>query len=263
MKHDHPKFGMKRRLHVKKASLLFLVGLTLTSLFALVALAQGESTPTSTQTESVKIAAVVNGEQITMETLEGAAGISQIFQTLFSQLPQAFGQTLLSTPEGKAFLDRYQRDVLDRIIDSRLMVQQAKALGMKADESKVTDQVASHLDQVLQQNQMTMDQIDSALKQQGSSLEDYKTRLAQSYREQLMVQALQESVTADVTVSEDDVQAYYDAHQADYTNDDGTVKPLSDVSASIHDNLLNKAKGDRWNSWFDGVKAAADIQILF
>jgi len=243
---------------VKKVSLLLLVGLLLSSLIAF-----SQEAPADTQSPSSTIAAIVNGEQITMATLEGAAGISQIFQTVFSKLPQAFGQTLLSTPEGKAFLDRYQRDVLDQIIDSRIMVQQATALGMQADESKVSDQVQSRLNQIMQQNQMTMDQIDSALKQQGSSLEDYKTRLAQNYREQLMVQALQESVVADISVSDDDVQSYYDEHQADYTNGDGTIKPFSDVSASIHDNLLNKAKGDRWNSWFKDVKDSADIQILF
>ena len=245
---------------MKKVSLLLLVGLLLTSLLAL---SQGASTPASTQTQSVKIAAVVNGEQITTATLEGAAGISQIFQTIFSNLPQAFGQTLLSTPEGTAFLDRYQRDVLNQIIDSRIMVQQAVALGVKADESKVADQVQSRLDQIMQQNNMTIDQIDAALVQQGSSLDDYKTRLAKSIREQLMVQALQESVTADVTVSDDDVQAYYDAHQADYTNDDGTVKPLADVSASISDNLLKTAQGDRWNAWFKEARDSSEITILF
>lgn len=243
---------------MKKVSLVLLVGLLLTSLLAF-----SQGVPADTQSPSSTIAAVVNGEQITTATLEGAAGISQIFQTVFSQLPQAFGQTLLSTPEGTAFLDRYQRDVLDQIIDSRIMVQQAMALDMKADESKVADQVQSRLDQIMQQNQMTIDQIDAALVQQGSSLDDYKTRLARSIREQLMVQALQESVTADVTVSDDDVQAYYEAHQADYTNDDGTVKPLSDVSASIHDNLLKTARGDRWNAWFKDAKDSSEITILF
>jgi len=143
------------------------------------------------------------------------------------------------------------------------MVQQAVALGVKADESKVADQVQSRLDQIMQQNNMTIDQIDAALVQQGSSLDDYKTRLAKSIREQLMVQALQESVTADVTVSDDDVQAYYDAHQADYTNDDGTVKPLADVSASISDNLLKTAQGDRWNAWFKEARDSSEITILF
>ena len=209
---------------MKKVSLVFLGGILLASLLAF---SQDTSTPPDTQGQPPTITAVVNGEQITTDTLEAATSISQIFQILFSQLPQAFGQTLLSTPEGTAFLDRYQRDVLDQIIDSRIMVQQAVALDMKADESQVADQVQSRLDQIMQENQMTIDQIDAALKQQGSSLDDYKTRLAQSIREQLMVQALQESVTADVTVDDDEVQEYYDAYEADYTNDDGTVKPLS------------------------------------
>ncbi|HDL86715.1 MAG TPA: hypothetical protein ENH11_10415 [Candidatus Acetothermia bacterium] len=87
--------------------------------------------------------------------------------------------------------------------------------------------------------------------------------MAQSIREQLMVQALQKSIVSDVTVSGDDIQAYYNAHKADYKNDDGTIKPLSDVSTSIHDTLLNKAKGDRWNKWFKDVKSAADIKVLF
>ena len=245
---------------MKKVSLVFLGGILLASLLAF---SQDTSTPPDTQEQPPTITAVVNGEQITTDTLEAATSISQIFQILFSQLPQAFGQTLLSTPEGTAFLDRYQRDVLDQIIDSRIMVQQAVALDMKADESQVADQVQSRLDQIMQENQMTIDQIDAALKQQGSSLDDYKTRLAQSIREQLMVQALQESVTADVTVDDDEVQEYYDAYEADYTNDDGTVKPLSEVSASIHDSLLKTAQGERWNAWFKDAKDSSEITILF
>lgn len=245
---------------MKKVSLLLLVGLLLASLLVF---AQETPTPADTQTQPSTVAATVNGEQITTATLEAATSISQIFQILFSQLPQAFGQSLLSTPEGTAFLDRYQRDVLDQIIDSRIMVQQAVALDMKADESQVADQVQSRLDQIMQQNQMTIDQIDAALKQQGSSLDDYKTRLALSIREQLMVQALQESVTADVTVSDDDVKEYYETHEADYTNDDGTVKPLSDVSGSIHDSLLKTAQADRWNAWFKDAKDSSEITILF
>ena len=245
---------------MKKVSLLLLVGILLASLLVF---AQETPTPADTQTQPSTIAATVNGEQITTATLEGAASISQIFQVVFSQLPQAFGQTLLSTPEGTAFLDRYERDILDQIIDSRIMVQQAVALGMKADESQVADQVQSRLDQIMQQNQMTIDQIDAALQQQGSTLDDYKTRLAQSIREQLMVQALQESVTADVTVSDGDVQAYYEAHQADYTNDDGTVKPLADVSESIKDTLLKTVQGNRWNTWFKEAKDSSEITILF
>lgn len=68
------------------------------------------------------IAAIVNGEIITKETLSAAAGLSQIFQVVFTKLPQGFGTALLSSPEGTSFLDRYQRNVFGQLINSCLLV---------------------------------------------------------------------------------------------------------------------------------------------
>ncbi len=243
---------------MKRISLLVLLGLLLSCVFSF---AQDGSV--ETQTPSNTIAAIVNGEEISMAALNSSSGMSQIFQVLLSDLPQAFAQSLLSTPEGAAFLDRYQRDVLDQIIDSRLMLQQAEVLEMSVDESELAEKVQSYLDQIMQQNQMTTEQIDAALIQQGSSLEEYKTRLEKSFREQLMVQALQQTVVSDVTVSNEQIQEYYNAHQADYTNDEGTIKPLDEVSEGIRERLLDTAKSNRWNEWFEEVKASSDITILF
>jgi parvulin-like peptidyl-prolyl isomerase len=245
---------------VKKITMLLLAGLMLTSL---IAFAQDAAGQTDTQTGSNTVAAIVNGEEISMDTLNSAAGLSQIFQIVFQQLPQAFGQTLFTTPEGSAFLDRYQRDVLDQIVNTRLLVQQAGALGITADESQVASQVESRLQQIMQQNQMTMDQIDTALQQQGSSLDDYKARLAKSYREQAMVQSLQAKIVADVKVSDKDVKDYYDQHTSDYTDSDGNVSAFSDVESQVHDTVLKNAQNDFWNNWFQQAKDSADIQILF
>lgn len=243
---------------MKRISLLVLLGLLLSC-----ALASAQDASMETQTPSNTIAAIVNGEEISMSTLNSNSGMSQIFQVLLSDLPQAFAQSLLSTPEGAAFLDRYQRDVLDQIIDTRIMVQQAEALKISVGESELAEKVQSYLDQIMQQNQMTEEEIDNALKQQGSSLEEYKTRLEDSYRQQLLIQGLQESIVSDVSVSEEEVEEYYNSHQDDYTNDDGTIKTLADVSEDIQENLLNTAKSNRWNEWFKDVKASSEITILF
>lgn len=245
---------------MKKITMLLLAGLMLTSL---IAFAQDASGQTDTQTGSNTVAAVVNGEEISMDTLNSAAGLSQIFQIVFQQLPQAFGQTLFTTSEGSAFLDRYQRDVLDQIVNTRLLVQQAGALGVSVDESQVASQVESRLQQIMQQNQMTMDQIDTALQQQGSSLDDYKARLAKSYREQAMVQSLQAKIVADVKVSDKDVKDYYDQHTGDYTDSDGNVSAFSEVESKVHETVLKNAQNDFWNNWFQQAKDSADIQILF
>ncbi len=243
---------------MKKTLFLVLIGLFLSSVPAL-----SQDSPVATQTPSDTVAAIVNGEEISIATLNSASEMSKIFQVLLSELPQAFAQSLFSTPEGAAFLDRYQRDVLDRIIDSRIMIQQANSLGVSVEESVLSEKVQSHLDQIMQQNQMTMEEIDAALKQQGSSLDEYKAQLEKSLREQLMVQALQKSVVSDVTVSDDEVEEYYNTHQEEYTNEDGTVVPLADVASEIRNSLLNTAESHRWNAWFEEARASSKINILF
>ena len=245
---------MRRTLLFLLAGLLFIPS---------VALSQDTSTPAAVQSGSETIAAVVNGETITKDTLSAVAALNQIFEVVFTQLPQSFGQALLSTPEGTAFLDRYQRDVLDQLIDSRLLVQQAKEREIEVDESNVTEQVEGRLDQIMQQNQLTLDEVADILEQQGSSLDEYKENLGSSVREQLMVQGLQEKIIQDATVTDEQIKSYYDEHTSEYTDADGTITPLEDVRDEIHDSLLKKAQSDLWNAWFTKAKDEADIQILF
>ena len=187
--------------------------------------AVAQDASSATQTGSDTVVAVVNGEQITQGTLSSAVNLNQILQVVFSQLPQNFGQVLLSTPEGTAFLDRYQKAVLDQLVDSRLLVQLAKAHDIKVDESQVDSQVQSKIQQIMQQNSLTEDQMDSILKQQGSSLDEYKAKLATNAREQLMVQGLHDEIVASATVSDKDIQTYYDAHKSDYKDSDGNIQP--------------------------------------
>ncbi len=245
---------------MRRTFLFLLVGLLF---FPSIALSQDTSTLAEDQSGPETIAAVVNGETITKDTLTAAAALNQIFQVVFTQLPQSFGGALLSTPEGTAFLDRYQRDVLDQLIDSRLLVQQAKEREIEVDESNVTEQVEGRLDQIMQQNQLTLDQMADILEQQGSSLDEYKENLGSSFREQLMVQSLQDEIVQDASATDEEIKTYYDEHKSEYTDADGTISPLEDVRDKIYDTLLQEAQSDLWNAWFAKVKDEADIQILF
>jgi len=80
-------------------------------------------------------------------------------------------------------------------------------------------------------------------------------------REQLLVQGLQAFITKDAGVTEDEITAYYNDHQSDYTDDSGTVSPLADVHDQIRDALLRQAKSKLWDDWFAKVKKEAKIEI--
>ena len=212
------------------------------------------------QTASQTIAAIVNGEVITRAMVSNASQLTQIMQSLLSQ-HSLFVEVMFTTKEGKAFIDRYQHTVLDRIINYRLLVQQATALKIPVDASKVDQQVTDRLNQIMQQNHLTLDQIDSILKQQGSTLAKYKAGLRTNFREQLLIQGLRARIVGGATVSESEISAYYNAHKKDYTDNKGVVTPLAQVHDKIQGLLLKQAQDKIWNDWFAKVKAQAKIEI--
>ncbi len=229
------------------------------SILCVGAIAQEESTSNS---QDGSIAATVNGEVITKQSLMSAAQLTQIFQTLIGQFP-VFGQVLLQTEDGRTFLDSYQRNILDQMINSRLSVQLAKEHEIQVEEKTINEQVQDQLDQIKEQNQMTIEDISNALQQQGSSLEEYKTMLATNIREQLLVQGLREDITAQASVSEESIQSYYSENKDQFASEDATVSPLSEVTDQIYTSLLQQAQSNMWNEWFENAKAEADIEILF
>jgi hypothetical protein len=78
---------------------------TVLMLLCFITAAQEESTPSSST--DYTIAAIVNGEIITQDTLAASAQLVQIFQVIIQEFP-IFGQTLFTTPEGDALLYAYQ-----------------------------------------------------------------------------------------------------------------------------------------------------------
>lgn len=224
----------------------------------------GQSTvapePSLVQTESESIAASVNGESITKAELQAAAGTNRVLQSLFAQFPR-FAQALLTTPEGEALLDAYELQILDQIVESRLLVQAAVKAEVTVDETLVEEEVEARTQGILEQNQLTTEELEQILTQQGSSLDEYKARLRKAFREQGMVEALRLKVTEDVTVPDAEVAAYYEEHQNEFKDKDGKAQPLTDVQEEIRKYLLADAQDRAFSDWFAGAKAQARIEI--
>jgi len=234
--------------------------ITVLMLLSFSVVAQQESTPSSSTDNS--IAAIVNGEIITKDALATSAQLTQIFQTIIQQFP-SFGQILLTTPEGDALLRAYQLSVLDMMISSRLLIQQAEKHGITPDEKELEQQVEEQLNQIIEQNQLTIEEIEAILAQQGSSLDEYKEKIRKSFAEQSMAQDLHASITQPVTISSEETSTYYQGHKEEFTQEDGSISPLDEVREQIHEDLLENAQADVWNTWFSDVRDKADIEILF
>jgi parvulin-like peptidyl-prolyl isomerase len=79
---------------------------------------------------------------------------------------------------------------------------------------RVTDRdVQAQVDQIKEMFQGDQERFDQALKEQNLTLVQFN----ESLRQRLLIDAMEEAVTKDVTVTEDEVKEFYDSHKGDYT----------------------------------------------
>ncbi|MCS6912614.1 MAG: peptidyl-prolyl cis-trans isomerase [Myxococcales bacterium] len=121
------------------------------------------------------------------------------------------------TPEGKRKLEAHRRKVLDSLIEKQLIAQQAKEMKIHATE----EEVRKAIEEVKKNNGLDDAQFLEALRSQGFTLESYKKQLRQQLVE---LKVINQAVRARVSVSDDEVRAYYAQN----------VRQLSGDSQQVH-----------------------------
>ncbi|HAJ56897.1 MAG TPA: hypothetical protein DCL35_03900 [Candidatus Omnitrophica bacterium] len=136
-----------------------------------------------------KIAAIVNGDVITEDEV-----------STFMKMTDMAEESGLPTSDPKLL----RLELLNRMIEDRLILQEAKAIGLKADEKALEGRIKD-----IKMRAGSELAFDMALKQQGFSLSELKNKL----RNQLLIyMAIQRQVKSRVLVSPKEVTDYYEAN---------------------------------------------------
>jgi parvulin-like peptidyl-prolyl isomerase len=141
-----------------------------------------------------KIAAVVGDSVILASEVEEKAAplLAEI-----SRLPDPGKRTARSSA--------LRREVLERLIDDELILQQASDLKLTI----TSEQIDASIDEIKRQNNIDDDQLRAALKGQGMTMAGYRADLK---RQLLRFRVLNIAVGSRVTISDEDVKTYYDRH---------------------------------------------------
>ena len=219
----------------------------------LVVLAQTIQTPS--------VVAVVNGEEITKPELDRLTNITGIVFSLYQQYPR-FAQVLLTTEEGKALLKAYEREVLESIIRWRLLVQEARARGLVVSEADLEAEVDATIQGILERNQLTEERLAEILKaQRGQTLEEFRAQIKGEIEERMLIDLLKDAVTAEVSVSKEEIEAYYEEHRDSFTDEEGNVKPLDEVGGEILTALMNQKRDTHWKEFVEELRKEAEVEI--
>ena len=98
-----------------------------------------------------------------------------------------------------------RHEVLERLIDDELILQQAADLKLTI----TSEQIDSSIDEIKRQNNIDDTQLREALKGQGMTMQNYRNDIK---RQLLRFRVINIAVGSRVTVSDDDVKTYYERH---------------------------------------------------
>ncbi len=103
-------------------------------------------------------------------------------------------------------LERLQRREVRRLVDEKLILQEAIRRKIEVTEGEVNRAIQS----VLRQNKITYKELEEALRSQGQSMEEYRTILRKQI---LRLKVINFAVRSRIAVSEDEARAFYESQK--------------------------------------------------
>jgi peptidyl-prolyl cis-trans isomerase SurA len=149
-----------------------------------------------------RVAAVVNGDVITLSELTQRAGADY---RRASDMPPGSAR---DQARGKALRAAYQAVLAERLVENEV-----KALGIEVTEA----QIDGAIDDVKKRNNLSDDTLKQALAAEGMTVTAYRARLRKDFENHLLIAA---KVQNRVKVTDDDVKGYYQSHLQEFSGEE-------------------------------------------
>jgi peptidyl-prolyl cis-trans isomerase SurA len=152
----------------------------------------------------------------TVEEIIARVNNEIITRSEFDKARQSAEEDAKAECQGRCTPEQLQTDIVDRqkntlrdLIDQSLLVQRGKDMGVSVEADLI-----KQLDQIRTTNKLeSMEALEKAVSSQGTNWEDFKNNI----RNHLLTQrVISSEVGSHITVPEEEISKYYDAHKSEY-----------------------------------------------
>lgn len=155
-----------------------------------------EKTPEAIQKT---VLATVGNEKITKGDLD---------KQIAAQLKQQFGDDYATNTKVQQQVKQAKQQGLNNLVTQSILLQKATELNLKPSDDEINSKVDEQITQI--KSQYTQEgQFEDALKQ-ANLTED---QLKDEFKKQVIMNAVQQDIVKDITVTDEDIQTYYDENK--------------------------------------------------
>jgi len=179
-----------------------------------------ETGASTEQPEPLEIVATINQLPITGEAFEQAKG------AILNQYAQGYAQfgmsidSLLVGAEGRMMELSIEAEAMYRVFGSTLIEAEAEARGLLPTDDEIQTKLDFEIAQILEAQGWTEEDLSTYLAGVGSSYVEFLEDGWQAVSWELKLEAVVDSVVGEINPTDDELQTYFDAHQADYATEE-------------------------------------------
>lgn len=167
----------------------------------------------------------------------------------------------MPSPEVKVNLEELKREMLERMIDDKVLLAKAKEDSIEVGGSEVEKVLEAQLEELI--NRFGSEEaLQVQLERQGLSLRDFKRRYRREIRDQLLKEKLMRAKMANITISRREVEEFYRTHRHRLPEQKEAVK-LSHILVRVHPSQEAMLKAlDKIHSIREQLRAGVDFAEL-
>ncbi|MBI3659549.1 peptidylprolyl isomerase, partial [Candidatus Acetothermia bacterium] len=187
------------------------------------------------ETPAEPSAFTVNGEAVSQKEFDKAFEDSLAQQRqLYKQFGQDFDK-MLQGAEGAYMKLRLKGEAAENLIQKKINAQAAKKYGVSVSDTQVDDRFKKEYQRVLdfykQRNGWAEKDIEEKLKEQKSSLDEFKKQIRAFVVDTLKQEALQAAVSGEIELNDVEVLAFIEKDPSRYSQE--IVKPFNPIDAEL------------------------------
>lgn len=146
-----------------------------------------------------RIVAVVNNDIVTLSQLERAA----------APYRKNIEESQESSIRKKEITEQMYTQILNQLVESSLVVQEAEQMGITVDDTDVDRAV----ERFKKEHNLDQERLKLGLAAQGMTLEQYRENIREQILQSMIVSR---AVRAKIVVTDEEIKAYYDSHYQDF-----------------------------------------------
>lgn len=140
--------------------------------------------------------------------------VDKELKSMLEQYKQQYGDDYESNSSVKDTIKKYRQQQLERLITQEVLTQSESKYGVDPDSEEVQQKVDEQMDQVKEQYG---DQYEDQLEQAGYD----EDSLRKYMKENIVLQQVYEAIVADIDISDEEIEDYYNDNQDTYTYEAG------------------------------------------